>query len=259
MSGAMQRAAALAAALVASCAAPATAEPITVFTQVYQAGGRNSDEIPVSGLGDFAVLTTGGGVSPTITAPADQASAVQSVVGFWPVIQFRDQAQYEAQRGAAVTLPETPVTLYAEVWNGAYGGAHSEYQRLFINAVVWGQVGAAAGQNVTNWRFDDPVPDVRFSDGTLVSLSYTPVRMPDGTPQIQFQDGSPTIGFPGPVYYPTLLDATIEVTRPAIDPPGNGGGAATTPEPAGAGLLAGFMLGGLAVRRARLATTHKPR
>jgi hypothetical protein len=89
--------------------------------------------------------------------------------------------------------------------------------------------------------------------------------MPDGVPQIYFEDGSPPIGFPGPVYYPTLLEATVEVTRgPDGSSGGEGGGgsgggdptdpsgeAPGAPEPTSALLLAGFALGGLIVRRVR--------
>jgi hypothetical protein len=86
-----------------------------------------------------------------------------------------------------------------------------------------------------------------------VSITYHALRMPDGLPQIQFQDGSPAIGWPAPAYYPTLVEAEVGVSRPSADP-GYGGptdppGAAATPEPSSALLLAGFALGGLVARR----------
>src|SRR5205823_4628008 len=133
----------------------APAGPITVFTGIWEAGGANTGEIPVSGLGSWAVLTWGSGPGPTVTVPADQTTARQPVVGFWPVMGFRDRAQYEAQRGTVVTVPETPVTLYAEVWNGEYGRAGTEYRQLYIGAAVSAQVSADVGQNAVDWRFTD--------------------------------------------------------------------------------------------------------
>ncbi len=245
-------AAALAVASLVGCASSAAAGPIAVFTAISQASGQNNDEIRFSGLGTFGVLTTGGGVDNVVTVPADQTTARQLVVGYWPVLGFRDQAQYQAQRGTVVTIPETAVTLYAEVWDGAYGQAR-DVQRLFIDATVSATVGTEAGQNVVDWRFVSPPGQVRFSDDTVVTLSYTPVRMPDGVPAIFFDDGSPGIGFPGsPRYYPTLLEATLDVARPPTDP-GSGGPTdpPAAPEPAAGVLLAGFAAGGLLARRIR--------
>lgn len=252
MCGTMQRAAALAAVLVVGCAGPAAAGPIQFFAQIFRDASRATDEIPISGLGEFAILTTGGGgVNPTINLSPDQTSARQAVTGYWPIMGFSDRAQYEAQ--SAVTLPRTAVSVYTEVLNGVPGQPNPEYRSFSIPAIVWGQIGPAVGQTVINWEFPDPMPQVQFRDGTTVTWSYTPVRMPDRSPQIFFQDGSPGLGSPADsVYYPTLLEASVEVARPATDPPG-GGGTATTPEPASAVLLAGFMLGGLAARRARRA------
>src|SRR4051812_32034795 len=99
-------------------AGPVTAGPITVFTGIQSAAGSTNDEIPVGGLGSWAVLTTGGGVDPAVTVLASQTAARQAVVGYWPVMGFRDPAQYDAGRGTVVTVPATPVKLYAEVWNG---------------------------------------------------------------------------------------------------------------------------------------------
>lgn len=231
-------------------AGSASAGPITVFTQVWQAGGNSSGEIPISGLGSWAVLTWSSGPGPTVTVPADQISASQPVVGFWPVMGFRDRAHYEAERGTVVTVPETPVTLYAEVWNGEYGGAGVEYRQLFIEAAVSARVSAEAGQNAVDWRFLTPPTQARFGDGTVVSVAYEALRLPDGVPQIQFEDGSPSIGFPGPIYYPTLVEAEVEVARPPVDPGAGGApGGSATPEPSSALLLAGFLLGGLVGRR----------
>jgi hypothetical protein len=241
-------------------AGTATAGPISVFTAVQSAGGSGNDEIPVSGLGSWAVLTTGGGVDPVVTVLADQNSARQAVVGYWPVMGFRDTAQYEAQRGTVVTVPATPVTLYTEVWNGAYGGVGVDHQTVLVHATVSAQVSATTGQNAVDWQFVALPTQATFGDGTVVSINYDAVRQPDGVPQIEFQDGSPTIGFPGPVYYPTLVEAEVDVTRPPTNPgngtgsggpttPPGGGVTAATPEPGSGVLLAGFALGGLVVRR----------
>ncbi len=240
-------AAALGVALLVGWVSPAAAGPIAVFTGVWQTSAGTNDEIPVSGLGDWARLTTGGGVSPVVTVPADQTTARQAVVGFWPVMSFSDPAQYQAQRDKVVTIPDTSVTLYAEVWNGAYGQAR-DVQTVQVNAVVSGQISPAAGQNEIDWRFVDPPTQVHFGD-TVVTLSYTPVRMPDGTPQIQFADGSPSIGFPGPIYYPTLLEANVDVSRPPTDPGDPGVPPGAAPEPSSVLLLAGLTLGGLFTRR----------
>jgi hypothetical protein len=78
--------------------------------------------------------------------------------------------------------------------------------------------------------------------------------MPDGVPQIYFDDGSPPIGWPGPAYYPTLLEATIDVTRGSGDGGSDASGDSTNaaaggppgvPEPASVLLLSGFALGSL--------------
>ena len=234
---------------------PAVAGPITVHTEVWEViGGNSGGEIPVGGLGNWAALTWGSGPGPNVTVLPDQTSARQPVVGFWPVMGFRDLAQYEAQRGTVITIPETPVKLYAEVWNGEYGGPGTDYRQVYIDAAVSARVSPGVGLNEVDWRFIAPSTQVRFGDDTVVSISYQAIRMPDGVPQIQFEDGSPPIGFPGPVYYPTLVEAEINVTRAPADP-GSGGatdppGTAATPEPASALLLAGFVLGGLVACRA---------
>lgn len=238
-------------ALLGVFAAPVAAGPISVFTQVWDVGGTGSDELRLSGLGSLAVLTTGGGVNPVVTAPADQSSAAAPVVGFWPVLNFRDRAQYEAERGAVLTIPKTPVRLYAEVYNGAYG-ATQDVRIVYTDAVISGTFGADRGQNSLDWKFVAPPVQVDFGP-TVVTLSYVPVPMPDGVPRIQFEDGSPPIGFPGTPYYPTLLEAHVEVQRgpsdptdppaqpPVTSPPG-------VPEPTSALLLAGLTAGGLLAR-----------
>ena len=248
-------------ALTAAAAAipqPAAAGPIAVFTQVSQQP-RGTDEIPLSGLGTFAVLTTGSsGVNPVVTVAADQPSASQSVVGFWPVIQFHDLAQYETQKGTVLTVPDTPVKLYAEIHNGGYGQT-SDVKQVFFDATVSGQVSATPGLNRVDWRFANPTQQVPFDDA-VVTVSFEPKVMPDGLPQILFEDGSPPIGFPGPTYYPTLLEARIQVERTPTDPNGggngdggggdpDGGGGPQVPEPATAVLLAGCAVGGWALRR----------
>lgn len=236
---------------------PVMAGPIAVFTQVSQQP-RGTDEIPLSGLGTFAVLTTGSGVNPIVTVAADQASASQSVVGFWPVIQFQDHAQYEAQKGTVLTVPDTPVKLYAEIHDGTYGQATSVKQ-AFFDATVSGQVSATPGLNRVDWRFANPTQQVTFADA-VVTVSFEPKTMPDGLPQIQFADGSPILGTPGSPYYPTLLEARIQVQRTPTDPNGggngdggggdtDGGGTPQVPEPATAVLLAGCALGGWVMRR----------
>src|SRR5262245_19498325 len=88
------------------CALPVAAGPISFFTQIAKAA--NGDEIFINGLGNWAVLTTGGGLNNVATVPADQTSTRQAVVGFWPVMGFQDRAQYEAQRSTVVTVPDTP-------------------------------------------------------------------------------------------------------------------------------------------------------
>ncbi len=262
MNGKSLAAAVLAVTLVASCTPPAAAGPISVFTQIYRAEGSSNDEIRVSDLGSFAALTTGGGVNNVVTVAADQTSASQPVVGYWPVIGYRNRAQYDAQRGAVAVVPQTPVSLYLEVWNGEYGLA-KEVQQVYFNTFVTARVSAEVGQNVVDWTFPEPSKQVKFGDDTLVSITYEPVRMPDGVPHIFFEDGSPPIGFPGPVYYPTLLTATVDVSRaPTDSDPGPGSGGPTNPpgqdpggvpsgvpEPASALLLGGFALGGILIRR----------
>jgi hypothetical protein len=227
-----------------------SAGPITVHTEIWEAGGSNTGEIHVGGLGNWATLTWGSGPGPNVTVLPDQTGARQPVVGFWPVMEFRDLAQYEAQRATVVTIPQTPVKLYAEVWNGEYGGAGVAYRQVYIDAAVSARFSPTAGLNAVDWQFLAPSTQVRFDDTTVVSISYQPVSMPEGVPQIQFQDGSPAIGFPGPVFYPTLLEADVEVSRPPTDP-GSGGlpVVSATPEPSSALLLAGFVAGGLVARR----------
>jgi hypothetical protein len=254
---------AAAAAAVPAIALPAAAGPISVFTQVYQTNGTGGDEIHFGGLGTFGVLTTGGGVDPVITVPSDQNGGSQSVVGFWPVIGFSDHTQYAAQKDAVVTVPDTAVRLYAEVWNGPYGGNSSQMQKVFIDTTVSARVSATPGQNSVTWQVPTTPTEVRFGD-TVISLSYVPVQMPDRTPHIQFDDNSPPMGYPGPIYYPTLLEAHVDVIRgddPAPgDPPGGGGSTggggssaggdvSGAPEPATAVLLTGFAAGGWIVRR----------
>jgi hypothetical protein len=232
---------------------PVMAGPIAVFTQVSQQP-RGTDEIPLAGLGTFAVLTTGSsGVNPVVTVAADQASASQSVVGFWPVIQFQDHAQYEAQKGTVLTVPDTPVKLYTEIHDGAYGQA-SSVKQVFFDATVSGQVSATPGLNRVDWRFANPTQQVTFADA-VVTVSFEPKTMPDGLPQIQFTDGSPMLGGLNPPYYPTLLEARIQVSRAPNDPNGDGGGSDTggggpqVPEPATVVLLAGCAVGGWVMRR----------
>ena len=96
-------------------------------------------------------------------------------------------------------------------------------------------------------------------------MNLVAVVQPAGTPQIQFEDGTEPIGFPGTQYYPTLLEATVDVSRPPDSGPGNSGGPTDppaggsgpppgAPEPSTALLLAGLTLGGaVARRRPRLA------
>jgi hypothetical protein len=182
--------------------------------------------------------------------PDGQASARQPVVGFWPVIGFRDRAQYEAERGTVVTVPDTPVSIDAVVVNGEWGGA-GEFRTASFDAVVSGRVGTEAGQNAVDWRFLGSTKQVGFGD-TLVSVGLEPVLMPDDLPAIMFDDFSPSIGG-STQYYPTLLEETVEVSRPAADP-GSGGvageGPSESPEPSSAGLLlTGFALAGLAALR----------
>ena len=99
-------AAAFAVGAVVGWGSPAAAGPISVVAYMGPAGGvpGGSDEIRVSGLGAWAVLTTGGGVNYTVTVAADQTTARQAVVGYWPVMAFLDRTQYEAQRGTVVTV-----------------------------------------------------------------------------------------------------------------------------------------------------------
>jgi hypothetical protein len=254
-------AAAVAVALLLGFAGPVAAGPIAVFTQVWDVGGTGHDELPVSGLGTFGVLTTGGGVNPVVTVPADQTSASSLVVGFWPVIGFANHAQYEAQLGTVITIPDTPVRLYAEVHNGAYGQAQS-VERVFVDGTISGTFSAHVGQNSLDWHFADVPKQITFGD-TVVTLDYEAIHMPDGVPSIYFDDGSPGIGFPGTQqqYYPTLLEAHVSVTRPPTDPndpgdPGPGGsssGPPGVPEPASGLLLAGLAMGGFFARaRARV-------
>lgn len=234
-------------------AGPASAGPISVFSQVWDTGVSNNGEIPVAGLGSWAVLSWNGLDNP-VTVADDQTRARQRVLGSWPVMGFLDPARYEAERGTVVSIPETPVRLYAEVWNGEYGRPGTEFRQIFVSATVSGRVSAEVGRNAVDWRFVDPPTQVLFGDGTVVSVGYHAVRMPDGLPQIQFQDGSPSLGFPGPVYYPTVLEAEVEVSRSPVDPGSGvqpGGGVAATPEPSSALLLAGFALGGWGGRRIR--------
>ncbi len=69
---------------------PASAGPITVFTEIWSAGGNNTGQIPVSGLGNWATLTWGTSPGPTLTLPAGQTSVLQAVVGLLAIAaQFR--------------------------------------------------------------------------------------------------------------------------------------------------------------------------
>lgn len=232
---------------------PIAAGPISVFTQIEKAA--SGDEIPVSGIGNWAVLTTGGGLNNVATVPANQTTTRQEVVGFWPVMGFRDRAQYDAQLGSPVTVPNTPVTIYAEVWNGEYGQA-SEVRILHFDTVVSARVGVEQGQSVVDWASIES-QQVQFGD-TVVSLGYEPVQKPDGVPQIRFEDGSPGIGFPGSVYYPSVLEAVINVTRgpdepgtddPTVEVPPSHDLPTSVPEPTSALLLTGFAIFGWAARR----------
>jgi hypothetical protein len=241
-------------ALLLGFAAPVTAGPISVFTEIWDVANTGHDELFMSGLGNLAVLTTGGGVSPVVTVPADQTSASSPVVGFWPIVGFRDLAQYDAQRGTVLTIPETPVRLYAEVYNGAYGMTN-DVRIVYIDGFISGTFGASPGQNSLDWQFVNPSTQVTFGS-TTVTLSYTPIHMPDGQPQIQFQDGTPPIGWPGSPYYPTLLQANVDVQRDpnSGDPSGGSSGGTSgsdpvgTPEPTSALLLAGLAFGGFVTR-----------
>jgi hypothetical protein len=247
-------------ALLAGFAAPVSAGPISVFTQIWDVGNTGHDELFLSGPGSGGVLTTGGGVTPVITVPANQTSGSQpGVVGFWPILRYSDLAHYDASRGDVLTLPATPVKLYAEVWNGDYGGLTSQFRQVYVDAVISGTVGPQPGQNVLNWQFPNPPVQVDFGD-TKVTLSYTPVQQPDGTPLIMFDDGSPMIGTPGTYYYPTLLTANVDVWRdpslptdppveePPVEQPPVTGTPPGVPEPSSALLLAGLAFGGFAAR-----------
>jgi hypothetical protein len=227
----------------------ASAGMIAVFTEIYSAGGNNTGQIPVPGLGNWATLTWGTSPGPTVTVPAGQTSASQAVVGFWPVMQFSNLAQYQAQSSKVVTVPVTPVQLYVEVWDGGYGLPNTPVQRLFVNATVSGQVSPTAGLNTLNWQFAAQPAPVMFGDDTVVSINYQAVSMPTGVPQILFQDGTPPIGVPGPTFYPTLVDADVTVSSPSDC--GGPMGPNATPEPSSAVLLAGLTLGGLVSRRCR--------
>jgi hypothetical protein len=255
MTGKSLAAAALAVASLVAYASPATAGPIAVHTEIGQTAGSDNGEIHVAGLGSWAVLSWASGAGPNVTVPADQTSARQAVVGFYPVMGFRDRAQYEAERDKIVTIPETPVSLYVEVYNGELSSS-TQIQKLYFDTVVSGRISPAVGQNEVDWRMIDSTKQVHFGD-TLVSISYTPVRMPDDVPQIYFDDGSPPIGWPGPAYYPTVLEATIDLTRGSGDGGSDASGDSTNtaaegppgvPEPASALLLGGFALGGLFAR-----------
>ena len=219
-----------------------SAGPITVFTEIYSAGGTNTGQIPVSGLGEWAVLTSFSVPGPTVTVPANQTTASQAVVGLAPVMEFSNLAQYQFQRPTVVTVPPTQVQLYVEVWDGAYGGAGVPFKQLFLDGTVSAQVSPTPGLNTVNWQFTTVPAQVTFADGTVVSVNYQAVVMPAGVPAIQFQDGTPPIGAgPGSIYYPTLVDANVTVSSST----------AATPEPSSAVLLAGLTLGGLVARRSR--------
>jgi hypothetical protein len=234
---------------------PALAGPITVATSVWEAGGSNTGEIPVTGLGNWATLTWDrptanipplfGGAIGGVTVHAGQTSASGPAVGFFPVIQFSNLAQYQVQRSTVVTVPTTQVQLLAEVWEGNAQLSSTPYQRVYLNATVSAQVSPTAGQNSVTWQFTALPAQVTFGDGTVVSIDYQAVRRPPGLPQIQFQDGTPP--FPEPVggispSYPTVVYADVTVSS-----------AIATPEPSSAVLLAGLALGGLVARRCRRA------
>jgi hypothetical protein len=222
---------------------------IAVFTEIYSAGGNNTGQIPVPGLGNWATLTWGTSPGPTLTLPAGQTTASQPVAGFWPIMQFSNLAQYQAQSQTVVTVPATPVQLYVEVWDGGYGLSGTPVKQLFVNATVSGQVSPTAGLNTLDWQFAAQPAPVMFGDGTVVSINYQAVSMPTGVPQILFQDGTPPIGVPGPTFYPTLVDADVTVSSPSDC--GGPMGPNATPEPSSAVLLAGLTLGGLVSRRCR--------
>jgi hypothetical protein len=226
----------------------ASAGPITVFTEVWSGSGDNTvrgpglgGEIPVGGLGNWAALTWGSGTGPTVTVPSGQATASQVIGGFWPVMQFSNLAQYQAQSSKVVSVPVTPLQLYVEVWDGAYGAPGVPFKQLFPNATVSGQISPTVGQNTVNWQFASMPVQATFADGTVVTVSYQPILMPSGMPQIQFQDGTPSLGGPDtPTYYPTQLEVNVTVSS-----------SVTTPEPSSALLLAGLTLSGLIARRSR--------
>jgi hypothetical protein len=246
MAGKSLATALLAAAALIGYASPSAAGPISVITQVWQAAGSDNDVINVAGLGSWAVLASASAEGMSVTVPSDQTSARQAVVGYYPYMGFRDRAQYEAERDKVVTIPETPVSLYVEVYNGEVFSPSTQIQKLYFDSVVSGRISPAVGQNEVDWQMIDSSKQVHFGD-TVVSIRYTAVHMPDGLPQILFDDGSPPIGWPGPGYYPTALEATIDVTRGSDNSGSDGLGNSIhgVPEPASALLLGGFALGSL--------------
>jgi hypothetical protein len=169
MAGKSLATALLVAASLVGNASPSAAGPISVHTEIGQTAGSDNGEIHVSGLGSWAVLSWASGDGPNVTVPADQTSARQFVVGFWPVMGFRDRAQYEAERDKIVTIPETSVSLYVEVYNGELSSS-TQIQKLYFDTVVSGRISPALGQNEVDWQMIDSTKQVHFGD-TLVSIS----------------------------------------------------------------------------------------
>ena len=239
-------------------AGPVVAGPITIFNAVFQVDGSINDELPVNGIGNWARLTTGGGLNHIATVGANQTSLQQPVVGFWPVMQFNNPADYEANKGTVVTIPETKVTMYAEVWAGGASGPSSlapgSFQSIHFDAFVSGTFSPDGTKNEVNWKFADPQLTATLDDA-VVTFHYEPVKMPPGIPQIIFADNSPPLGVGPMPYYPTVLELVVSVERrqddpqPPNDPPvDNNPDGPQTPEPATV-LLAVFAAGGWAVRR----------
>jgi hypothetical protein len=206
----------------------ASAGPITVLTE-----WGDSTFIFATPGPDYAQLVWGG-PGPTVTVPAGQTTASQVVGGLFPIMQFSNLAQYQAQSSKIVSIPATPVQLYVKVWDGAYGAPGVPFKQLYVNATVSGQISPTAGRNTVNWQFAAMPVQVTFGD-TVVTVAYQPILMPASTPLIQFEDGTPSLGTSWVTYYPTMLEAEVTVS----------------PEPSSAVLLAGLTLGGLVARRCR--------
>jgi hypothetical protein len=233
-------------------AGPVAAGPITIANALFHVDGSSNDELPVHGIGNWARLTTGGGLNHVATVGADQTTLRQQVVGFWPVMEFNSPADYEANKAAVVSVPETKVTMYAEVWAGGATGPSSSspgtFQSIHFDAFVSGAFSPDGAKNEVNWRFTDPELTATL-DEAVVTFHYEPVKMPPGIPQIIFADGSPSLGVGLMPYYPTVLELVVSVERRQDDPPvDDTPDGPQTPEPATV-LLAVFAAGGWAVRR----------